>query len=467
MFSRLKTLLGVLQTSHYDAALFRAWIRRHPGPVDWDEFRARVVVDWTWKARILFWKSITVSRLLPLSLRMNLFFLRPFEWFATRWIAVSAARRMRKFEFRAIIGITGSFGKTTTKEILAHVLGQKFHVHKTPENVNTLLGVSAWIKKKEFQDGDILVVEMGAYRKGDIAALCNIVRPTVGILTGLNEAHRERFGSLEQTAAAKCELIDALPSGGIALWNADSELLRTAVEARLTSWGKGGIQSIPYGRKGNGNTGFFCESAGESGLLVRIGQNANKSSIHQDNNIPTYLRMLVCQIPFLGEHVCQELAVAVTLGNLLGMSQEEIVKGCQAVRLLPRRLAPTLAHGDRLIIDDSYNITLDGAGAALEALARIHRRKIGVFAGIPEGGEESDRINKELGRKIAPAFEIILLGDTPVAEAVLRGLIEVGFNESQIIRYTDGKEVESILARVAKDNDCIYFSAYDWPPIYL
>ena len=172
-------------------------------------------------------------------------------------------------------------------------------------------------------------------------------------------------------------------------------------------------------------------------------------------------------MPILGEHVCQEFAVAVMLGNLLGMSREEIAKGCQSVRPLPRRLAPILAPGDRLIIDDSYNITLDGVGAALEVLASINRRKIGVFAGIPEGGKESDRINEELGRKIASAFEIILLGNTPVAEAVLRGLKEGGFNETHIIRYTDGKEVESIVARVAHDNDCIYFSAYDWPAIYL
>ena len=525
MISRLKTLLGVLQQSHYDTELFWAWIKRHPRPADWDTFQDKVHVVWTAKARILFVSSITFLRCFPWALSWNLQFLRPYEWLTIKFFSFRARRRLRKIKFRAIIGITGSFGKTTTKEIVAQILGEKLGihpvrnnldsiqnaaipkasrpaideftnegtisngVHKTPENVNTLLGVAGWINRRDFKDGDILIVEMGAYRKGDIAALCSIVQPTIGILTGLNEAHRERFGSLEATASAKSELIDSLPSDGIGLWNADSPLLWGAVKARLANWKGRGIQIISYSKKGSEGIGLRCESAGESGILARISKSNSESPTERDNNIPTFLRMLECRIPLLGEHFCQGLAAAVTIGNLLGMNLEETAKGCQSIEPLPRRLAPIRAPGNRLLIDDSYNITLDGVKAALEVLGQIKRRKIGVFAGIPEGGKESEKINQELGQMIAKSFEIILLRETPIIEAILKGLWNAGFtphllqadeaghgvqpakgaglNEKTLIRYTESKEVETILAKIARDGDCVYFSAYDWPAIYL
>ena len=467
MISRLKTLLAVLQQSHYDTGLLGSWIRRHPKPADWDTFKDKIEVVWTLKAKILFISSITFSYCIPFVLVCNLKLMRPWEWLATKVFSFRARRHLRKTKFRAIIGITGSFGKTTTKEIVAQILGEKFRMHKTPENVNTLLGIAGWINRTDFQDGDILIVEMGAYRKGDIAHAAAMVEPTIGILTGLNEAHRERFGSLEATASAKSELIDALPAGGIGLWNQDSKLLQNAVELRLEHWTKKGIQIIPYSRKGSENIQLSCESAGESGLLVRIGQDTDKTPASQDNNIPTFSRMLECQMPFLGEHFCQELAAAATIGTLLGMSQEEIAKRCESLRPLSRRLAPTLLPGNRLLIDDSYNITLDGVRAALEVLVSINRRKIGVFAGIPEGGKESKKINQELGQIIGKAFDLILLRETPVKDAVCQGLRESKFPEANIVSYTESKEVETILVKVTKDGDCIYFSACDWPVIYL
>lgn len=104
---------------------------------------------------------------------------------------------------------------------------------------------------------------------------------------------------------------------------------------------------------------------------------------------------------------------------------------------------------------------------AIEVLDRIERRKIGVFAGIPEGGAESGKINRELGRLIGAAFSLILLRETPVYHTLRKGLVESGFPEENILRYSEGKDVETLLARVVKDGDCVYFSAYDWPAIYL
>ena len=452
---RVSVLLGILQQSHYDVALFRAWLRRHPRPADWDLFLERVAVVWTWKARILFWESITVSRLLPLSLRISLFFLRPFEWLATRWIRTRARSRMRKFKFRAVIGITGSFGKTTTKEVLAQMLGEKFTVRKTPENVNTLLGVARWILREPFQDGDIVIVEMGAYRRGDIAALCRFVRPTIGILTGINEAHRERFGSLEATVAAKCELFDALPKGSMALWNADSAVLADAVARRRVIWEEAGVALAPYRRGGNADWRIAVRNVEEIDLEVEFAPAGQAAEARKET------------IRFPGAHLALPLSAAAYIAGRQGLTAADVARSIQNLRPLERRLDPGYTAGNHLLIDDSYNITLDGVKAALGVLGRIERRKIGVFAGIPEGGAEAEKINRELGKIIAPAFALILLRETPVYEAVRKGLIEGGFPEAHITRYRDGKDVEAMLAKIVKEGDCIYFSAYDWPAIYL
>lgn len=452
---RLRILLGILQESHYHAALFRAWVGRHPRPADWDKFAGKVQVVWSLKVKTLFTLSITFSRLMPWALVWNLRLLRPAERIATRWVYARAALRMQKFKFRAVIGITGSFGKTTTKEVLAAMLAPKFHVHKTPENVNTLLGVARWILREPFQDGDVVIVEMGAYRKGDIDRLCDLAQPTIGILTGLNEAHRERFGSLEATAAAKCELFNALPRGGVALWNADSALLADAVARRRVIWESAGIKLVPYRRNGNPDWRVSCRVAGETDLEIAFAPEGQPADITKDT------------IRFLGAHLALPLSAALYIAGMLGISGADMALALKKIRPLDRRLNPGYAAGNRLLIDDSYNITLDGVGAALEALKRIERRKIGVFAGIPEGGGASEKINRELGRMIGAAFSVILLRETPVYHAVRKGLVESGFPEANILRYSEGKDVEALLGRVVKDGDCVYFSAYDWPAIYL
>ncbi len=453
--SRLKILLGLLQASHYDMVLFYSWLARHPRPADWDAFREKVTLDWTWKAWFLFWTSITVSLLIPLSLRMNMLLLWPFEWLATRWVCAAARRHMQNFKFHAAIGITGSFGKTTTKEILAQILGQKFRVHKTPGNVNTLLGVARWILRESFADGDIVIVEMGAYRRGDIKEICDMVRPTVGIMTGLNEAHRERFGSLEQTAAAKCELFDALPRGGLALWNKDSAFLNQGVLGRIARWEERGLRPTAYSCAGAGDIKIEVLAVGERSTRFRIMRAAEPMWTWEG------------ETALLGAHTALPLAATVRVASILSMSREEIARGLERLRPLERRLYPILSPGDRLVIDDSYNITLDGLKAALEFLNGIKRRKIGVFAGIPEAGPDTAAVNTDFGGRIGEIFDVVLLRETPVSISVRRGLKKRDFPEGSIIGYDGSGEVEQILSRIVRDGDCTYFSAYDWPGIYL
>ncbi|MBI3421090.1 MAG: UDP-N-acetylmuramoyl-tripeptide--D-alanyl-D-alanine ligase [Candidatus Sungbacteria bacterium] len=456
---RARTLLDILQQAHYDRAVFCSWLTRHPVAADWDAFSTSAVPIWSLKARLLLAGSLLLSfgqsRLAPGALLVTLSLLKPFEELGIWWICLRARRKFAACCPRAVIGITGSYGKTTTKEIVVQVLSQKFHVCKTPENVNTLLGVAKWVLANKFASEDAVVVEMGAYHRGDIAALASLVRPGIGILTGLNEAHLERFGSLGETARTKCELIDALKSGGIAVWNADSPLLRDAVAKREQAWKQQGIRVIAYGMTGAEESCLECGDAGESGTIIKRW------------NKRTPDRVQSCRVPMFGRHMCEPISAALVVAKHLGMSDEEISRGLAGLKPLPRRLSVLLAPEDRLIVDDSYNITLAGFEAACSVLAQISRRKIGVFAGIPEAGERSAALNQELGRRIAEVFDVILLRDTPVSKYIIAGLREKGFEGAHMIRYTESKEIEPLLAGLVKKGDCIYFSAYDWPAVYL
>ena len=434
MQSRREILLGIFQQSHYEPALFRAWLRRHPAPEEWDGFSDAAPVAWSPKARMIFFLarigSFGLIGRMPEALLTARRLLKPGEDFTMRWIGWRNRKKISRIKFREIIGITGSYGKTTTKEFVAHILAGAYRVHKTPDNINTFLGIAQWIARQDdMRDGDILLIEMGAYHRGEIAAICRMVRPTVAIITGLNEAHRERFGSPDATARTKTELIDALPPGGAVFWNNSSLLLREYLQTHRGKWPDKTV--VSYG-------GADRETDGES----------ERSDF----------------LKFFNDDA---MSAGRAVSRRLGISDDVFEKQALLFRSPERRFAVSRALGNRLIIDDSYNITVDGARAACRLLKKIPRRKIGVFAGIPEGGGDTARINTELGRMIGEVFDIILLRVTPMEHFIRAGLAEGGFPQERLIPYTESSEVEPLLRRIAQDNDCIYFSAYDLPAIYL
>jgi len=486
--SHIATLIGILQQAHYDSALFRSWVARHPAPEEWNQWAGKVKPEWSAKARLLRWFAYVCSggipRLLPYALPMALRLIKPPEFIGTKWIGMRARRHIRKHRPKLVIGITGSYGKTTTKEMVAHLLSSKYRVHKTPENINTLLGIARWILKNHFTKHDIIVIEMGAYHEGDIAAIVRIAKPDVGILAGLNEAHLERFGSLEITTRTKCELGESLPSGGTLFWNRESPLLREAIRQREARWQKRGIHCVGYNRRGVRDIKISSAREDEEHITAEITRGRILDPRPREDNrglppdqvkgkLSTMIgaqapaQPLSCRLPFLGFHFVEALSAGVAVADLLHMSTEEIMKGCRGFRPATRRFSSFLAPGNKLVVDDSYNITLDGFKAASEALREILRRKIGVFAGIPEGGRKAGELNYELGRQIATVCEVVILRVTPVMKEVMRGLLEAGFPEKNILTYNESVEVEEILKQIVKDGDCIYLSAYDWPAIYL
>ena len=211
----IKNLLYLLQLEEYDLDRFDDWLKNNSGRVVLEKKKH---IDWTLKARIIFalaniFNIFTFGNK-PLAIKTALRFLLPFDILAQKIIIFLARMKIRRMKDLTIIGITGSYGKTTTKETIAHLLMHKYKTFKTEGNYNTLLGVAKTIIGNLKSEHEVFVCEMAAYRPGDIKIISDLIKPKIGIITAIGPMHLERFGTEENILKTKMELIESLPGGG-------------------------------------------------------------------------------------------------------------------------------------------------------------------------------------------------------------------------------------------------------------
>ncbi|MCX6732741.1 MAG: Mur ligase family protein, partial [Candidatus Roizmanbacteria bacterium] len=230
---------------------------------------------------------------LPISLAV--FIIKPLDTYMKHALIKRAKLHLAQFPLLEVVGIAGSYGKTTMKEAVATILLQKYSVLKTPENINTPLGIASLILKRLDSSIEVLVVEMGEYTRGDIQDICAIVKPQTAIITGINEAHLERMGTIENTTAAIFELAQHMNQKGLLVLNEDNALIRDNYKTFVTT------QKIEF-------VSSKKESHLESGLLGRYAKGV--------------------------------LEAGAAVGRYLGLTEEQIQKGALAVTPLPHRLQP-------------------------------------------------------------------------------------------------------------------------------
>lgn len=316
-----------------------------------------------------------------------------------------ATRKMRKFPNLTVIGITGSYGKSTVKEMLYYVLSEKYTVWKTPKNTNTDIGIAQLILKSQLRDVDVMVVEMGAYKIGEIKAICNIVKPKIGILTAINEQHVSLFGSIKHTQKAKYELLQSIPKDGVAVVNSDNEYIRehlNTLPASVVSFGWDG-QYEPTCR-------IVDVHETLSGTMTTFIMNNDKTfEVH---------------VPLIGAHHAMNVAPVLLVAQSLDLPVENAVERFKTLPQ-PGRGLTLLQFGKSVVIDDSYNSNPDGFRAALNVLSRFpgNMRRVVVTRGMIELGDQSDRVHETIAGEIAfVADELILVTkdhETPMREGSL------------------------------------------------
>ena len=315
----------------------------------------------------------------------------------------------RRFDI-PFLAITGSVGKTTTKDMVAAVLGEKYKVLKTDGNFNNNIGLPLTLLRLE-REHEICVLEMGMNHAGEIEYLSDIVEPDVALITNVGDAHIENLGSREGIFHAKCEIFSHMKAGGVAILNGDDEWL---AKLRGSDTLTGGALFVGAG-EGLDYTASRLESDGETNLSCHVtGPNGEFD---------------LC-IPALGDHMIYPTLMAAAAGELFGMTEEEIIRGVQNFLPTKMRMNVLRLPGDVVVLNDAYNANPQSMRAAAAVLgAAKGRRKVAVVGDMLELGENSDVFHRMVGSSFAEEGVDCLIAAGPLAKELASGAEESGVKE--------------------------------------
>lgn len=329
------------------------------------------------------------------------------------------------------VGVVGSCGKTSVKNILKTILSEKYTVLETPASYNTPMGIAKTVLSDEFSGKEIFIAEMGARKAGDISELCNLVKPDYAVFTTVCPQHIASFGSIEGVYEEKSKI---LRSGATVICG---ESLRPWIKdsAEVIYAGGSQIQNLRLSGK---NTAFTLLLKGEE---VSI------------------------ETPLLGRIAAENIALAAMLCLTMGLTREEIIAGIKKLQPAPHRLQ-LLENNGVYILDDGYNCNIEGAKAALEVLSQFEGRTCIVTPGIVEGGILEEALNGVLGAEIAArnVDKVILVGDTLVG-AVKDGYHAGGGDEKKLGVAQTLEQAQELLSQWLQTGDAVLF-LNDLPDIY-
>ena len=342
-----------------------------------------------------------------------------------------AAKAWRaKFDVR-IIGITGSVGKTTTKELTYAVLTQQFCTLKSPGNRNNEIGLPLTLLEL-CPEHERVVLEMGMYVPGEIALLCDLAQPAIGVVTMIGPVHMERVGSMEGIVRAKQELVEALPADGVAILNRDDERVMSMAahtQARIFTYGlhrNADLWAADIRSMGLKGMQFTLNFAGEAWPV---------------------------KMPLLGRHSVHTAMRAAAVGLVEGMAWEVIIAGLTEMQPQLRLVTVPGPQGS-LVIDDTYNSSPDSALAALNLLQDLDGRKVAVLGDMLELGAVEEDSHRLVGRRVADVAHVLLAVGRRgrwIAEEALA----VGMSPLRVHMAEDTKTAVPLLQSLIRPKDTI------------
>lgn len=334
------------------------------------------------------------------------------------------------------IGVTGSFGKTSVKEILKTVLSQKYRVLATPSSFNTPMGITLTAKDLDGTH-DVFIAEMGARSKGDVKELCDIIKPDIGVITGINNQHLESFGTIENIKKTKYELMENLPENGKGFFSSDSEGAREL-------FGICNREKYCAGVENHGNTVYATDIVTDSKGV--------EFTLNIEGEEP-----VTCRTVLLGTNNVSNICLAAAVASKMGLTAEEIARGINRLQSVKHRLELVPNNKNIVIIDDSYNSNEDGVRAAMETLSCFDGRKIVVTPGLVELGKMENVVNFRFGKMLAESADIVIVVGKHNAEMLINGLTEGGILKENILFAKNLSKGNEILNGILKEGDVVLF----------
>lgn len=352
------------------------------------------------------------------------------------WYVRDAARKLAAHKDLIIIGVTGSYGKTSTKNFLYRILSEKYNTLITPGNYNTTMGVVRTIREYLKPHHQVFIVEMGAKQTGDIKEICDLVHPTIGIVTSVGQMHLETFKTFGNIQRTKFELVRSLPSDGLGVINEDSEGIATYGDIPT------GCRIARYGVKSS-DVDYRAEnlSFSSSGTDFDVNEVHFHTSLVGDCNILNIL-------------------AAIAVGDALGVSARQQQIAVSKLQQVEHRLSVSV-KGGMTILDDAYNSNPEGARMALDVLGRMKlpqgAKRIVVTPGFVELGSRQQEEDRLLGREAARVADILIIVNRYNREAILSGAREEGMPEDRIICADNLAQAVRSISTLASPGDAILY----------
>ena len=337
-----------------------------------------------------------------------------------------------------VIGITGSVGKTSTKDIIASVMSKKYKTLKTEGNYNNEIGLPLTILK--LKDHEAIVLEMGMSSLGEISLLTNIAKPTTAVITIIGSSHIGELGSRENILKAKLEILEGLNSNGSLIINNDNDL--------LYKWNKENTDDHKHITYGIENESDYMARN------IKVEKEASKFDITYNNKTYTIT------VPVGGHHFIYNSLCAICVGLEYGIDIDDIIKGISEFELTKRRMEIIKNSDNIIIVNDSYNASYESMKAALEYINKVEaNKKIAVLGDILELGEYSKQMHENVGEEVVKNNMDVLITVGKEAQNISSKALELGMKKDNIYHFNKNEEAANLINQIAKQGDIVLVKA--------
>ena len=364
--------------------------------------------------------------------------LKPVEANINRGYYNDAKRLLSMMPDMKIVGITGSYGKTSTKHYLNRILSEKYDVLMTPGSYNTPMGVIRTIREMMKPYNDLFIVEMGAKQPGDIKEICDLVHPGIGIITAVGEQHLESFKSIENVQRTKFELVDSLPENGFAVVNNDFLYVanRKVHNVPVKRYGVSALKDLDYKAQDleYSDKGTKFTVAGSDGSRLEL------------------------ETKLVGECNISNLMAAVIVALYLEVPAEKIKYAVSKIEQVEHRLNLKRTPGGITIIDDAFNSNPDGSRMALDVLSRMtNGKRIVITPGMIELGDKQAEYNRKFGEHIARTCDVAIIVGQYNRDAILSGIESGGMPGENVHAVDTFNEAQALLQGMAVSGDTVLY----------
>lgn len=363
--------------------------------------------------------------------------LYPVEKAINRHYYNDAARRLADMPDLKIIGITGSYGKTSTKHYLYRILSEKYDTLMTPGSYNTTLGVIRTVREYLKPYNEVFIVEMGAKARGDIKEICDLVHPEIGIVTAVGPQHLESFKTIENVQSTKFELVDALPADGLAVVNNDFPKI---ADRKVDN-----VRCLRYGV-------HDAKAACRATDVVYTPEGTTFTVTGPDG------WSLQVSTRLMGECNVSDLLAAIVTAHAAGVDDKAIRTAVASIEPVEHRLSVKTTPGGITILDDAFNSNPVGSRMALEVLGTFTGgKRIVITPGMIELGTQQYQLNSEFGKTISQHTDVAIVVGKYNRDAIVEGIKSGNFSDDALHIVDSFAEAQQILARIAAKGDTVLY----------